>query len=256
MRRKSLGGCVLLIVLLLGASSTAYADAVSSTQVTLSSLQIVPTAGTVVFSTPTFGSPTSASEAAVNSLEEEAGQHVQNPTHAEASVSITFANAGGVSDLASFTLSANTNVMLSGCLCSAETEGLAMIRQSFMIVGGSGNVDVTLSAVMQSIQNLITDQFSLGAASEARFFVSILDVESFSFDSQLRIIGPNGLTNLEMQRQLSEVITLQFGQQYNLLVSIGAISRATQNEIPEPATMVLLGSGLVFMVRVVRKRRR
>ena len=256
MRRKSLGGCVLLIVLLLGASSTAYADAVSSTQVTLSSLQIVPTAGTVVFSTPTFGSPTSASGAAVNSLEEEAGQHVQNPTHAEASVSITFANAGGVSDLASFTLSANTNVMLSGCLCSAETEGLAMIRESFMIVGGSGNVDVTLSAVMQSIQNLITDQFSLGAASEARFFVSILDVESFSFDSQLRIIGPNGLTNLEMQRQFSEVITLQFGQQYNLLVSIGAISRATQNEIPEPATMVLLGSGLVFMVRVVRKRRR
>jgi hypothetical protein len=244
------------MVLMLGASSTAYADAISSTQVTFSNFQIVPTSGTVVFSTPQFGSPTSASGAAVNSLEEEEGELVQNPTHSEAGVSITFANAGGVSDLASFTLSANTNVTLSGCICSAETEGLAGIRQSFMIVGGAGNVDVTFSAVMQSIQNLVTDQFSLSAASEARFFVSILDVESFSFDSQLRIIGPNGLTNLEMQRQLSEVITLQFGQQYNLIVSVGAISRATQNEVPEPATVALLISGLGFMAGMVKKRRR
>jgi hypothetical protein len=36
---------------------------------------------------------------------------------------VTFANAGGVSEFSSMSFSANTNVTLSDCTCSAETEG-------------------------------------------------------------------------------------------------------------------------------------
>jgi hypothetical protein len=63
------------------------------------------------------------------------------------------------------------------------------------------------------------------------------------------------MMSLQTQRQVSEVFSLQFGQQYNLIVFVGANSRAAQSEVPEPATVVLLVSGLGFMAGVVRKRR-
>jgi len=49
---------------------------------------------------------------------------------------------------------------------------------------------------------------------------------------------------------------LQFNQQYNVLLNGLAISRAGQNEIPEPATVVLLVSGLACMAGFVKKRLR
>lgn len=121
-------------------------------------------------------------------------------------------------------------------------------------MGGSGNVEVKFSALLQTMQNLMTDEFSLFTASDARINLQVLDVGSFSFDSRLNI-GPNGSTVIDMQRQLSEVLTLQFDQQYTLLVFVGANSRGAQSEVPEPATAVLLVSGLGFMAGFVKKRR-
>jgi hypothetical protein len=250
MSRKSLRTGALLLGLLLVTCSSAYADAVAITSVSVSNFQLVAASGTVVFSTP----QTSASGAAANSFGEEAADSSQGPTLSQASTSVTFAGAGGVSDSANLLVTANSNAMLSGCMCSAESEGLASLTQSFTIVGGSGNVDVTLSALLQTVQNLVTDPSSLFAASDARITLEVVDVRSFSFDSRLRV-GPNELTALETQRQLSEIFTLQFGQQYNLRIFVGANSRAGQNEIPEPATVVLLVSGLGFMAGFVRKRR-
>lgn len=255
MRRKSLGTCVLLLGLLIGTASNSFADTISLTTVSVTDFQIVPSSGTIVFTTP-FLSPTSASGAAVNSLDEESGNSQQSPTFSQAFIAITFANAGGVSELSSMSLSANTNVTLPGCLCSAETEGLAALRLSFMIVGGTGPVDVTFSALTETIQNLVTDQFSLFAASETTIFLNVIDVATFSFDTRFRI-GPNDpATVIDRQRQLSEVVTLQFNQQYNVLLSVRAISRAGQNEIPEPATVVLLVSGLASMAGFVKRRAR
>jgi hypothetical protein len=253
MRSKSLGTFLLLLGLLFGICASAYADTIAITSVSLSNLQLVTTSGTVVFSPPQVGPGTSAGAAVANSFEEESGDQSEGPTLAQANASVTFANASAVSDLTNLVLNANSSVMLSGCGCSAESEGIAVLRQGFMIVGGSGNVDVTVSALLQTMQNLVTDQFSLFAASEARLSLQIVDVRTFSFDSNLRI-GPNELTELETQRQLSEIFTLQFNQQYNLILFIGANSRAGQSEIPEPATVVLLFSGLGLMAGFVRKR--
>ena len=272
MRRKSLRTCVLLLGLLLITSSSAYADTISITTVSVSNLQIVPTSGTIVLLTTEFGPRATASGAAVfNSpgFDDESANGSQSPTRAEASTSVTFASAGGVSDITNMFLSADSNVMLSDCLCQAETEGLASIRASFMVVGGSGSVDVNFSGLLQTMQTLMIDEFSLSAASVARMSLRVFHPDcadvfnpncgnvnhTFSFDSNLVIRPPDLSTALEFQRQISEAVTLQFGQQYNLLISVNAISRGAQNEIPEPATVVLLASGLGFMTGFVRKRR-
>ena len=254
MTRKSLGTCVLLLGLLLGTSSAAYADAFVITSVSLSSLQIVPASGTIVFSPPQVGSRTFAGAAATTGFDEESGQQSEGPTLSQANASVAHASVSAVSDFTNLFLNANNTITLSGCLCSAETEGDAFLKESFIITGGSGNVVVNFSALLDAVQNVVTDQFSLFAASRARFSLQVVDVQTFSFDSILHI-GPNDLANLETQRQLSEAITLQFGHQYDLVVFVGASSEAAQNEVPEPATVVLLGSGLGFMAGFVRKRR-
>jgi hypothetical protein len=254
MRRKSLGTCVLLLGLLLGTASRASADTISLTTVSVTNFQIVPTSGTVVLLPSQIGSATAASGAAVNSFDEEGGDSSESQTFAQAFTSITFASAGGVSDFATRSLSTSTNVTLPGCGCEAETEGHGVLRLSFMITGGTGPVDVTFSALTQTIQNLVTDEFSTFAVSETRIFLNVIDVATFSFDSRFRI-GPNESTVIETQRLISEVVTLQFNQQYSVVISGLAVSRAGSNEIPEPATVVLLVSGLGFMTGFVRKRR-
>lgn len=253
MRRKLLASCVLLLGLLFGASTSAWADTVALTSVSLTNIQLTSASGTVVFAPPQVGPVTSASGAAQNSFGQEVADHSESPTRAQAAAAVISAGASGQSDLANLQLNANSNVILSGCVCSAESEGLAFLRQSFTITGGTGSVDVTFSALSQTIQDLVTDQFSLFAVSEARISVQVVGVQTFSVDLNLPI-GPNDITKLELQRQLSEVFNLQFGQQYDLVIFVGANSRAAQSEVPEPATMVLLVSGLGFMAGFARKR--
>jgi hypothetical protein len=257
MGRKSLGTCVLLLGLLLGTSSSAYADAVAITSVTLSNIQLTPTSGTIVFSPPQSGPRTAANAVAINGFGEEDGSNQsESLTRSESSASVTFANANAVSDFTNLLVSANSSVMLSGCLCDAEAEGLAILRTSFMVIGGTGNVDVLFTGLVQSIQDLATDQLSLFAASDVDITMQVAGVNVFSFDPRLRLSGGfNDSDNFEVQRQLSQILNLQFGQQYDIDIFVRANSRAAQNEIPEPATVVLLASGLGLTAGFMRKLR-
>ena len=259
MRRTSLGTCVLLLGLLLGTSSSANADAISITSVSVTNLQIVPTAGTLVFTTQS--SPGTIANAVLTDGFDGPSDQSVSPTHAQASISLGFASASADSDFTNMSFSANSNVMLSGCLCSWEAEGFASLRKNFMIVGGSGNVNVSVSGLLATTQTLMTDQFSLGAASTILVGLQVLDasdfstVHSFSFDSRVRIQQPTNSSTTEIERQLSEVFTLQFDKEYNLFLTVIANSTAAQNEIPEPASLVLLISGLGLTAGFVRKRR-
>jgi len=258
MTRKPLRTCVLLVGLLLSASSSAFADAVAITSITVSNFQLVPASGTITFLGPQFSPRTiaaaNASNTASTGLFEETANIQQSPTRAEASTNITFASASGVSDFTTFFLSANANAMLSGCSCTATAEGAASLHERFMIVGGTGNVNLTVSALVQTLQDLVTDQLSLFAASEIDIDLQVAGVTIFSFDPSLNIAFLDS-QNFETQRQLSQILTLQFGQTYNLDLFIRGNARAAQNEVPEPATMVLLISGLGTMAGFVKGRR-
>jgi hypothetical protein len=142
MRSKLLASCVLAIGLLLGASSNVYADTISVTSVSLTNIQLISSSGTVLLSSPQSGSPTAASGAAENSFGQEVAAHSESPTRAQAAAVVISAGASGQSDLVNLQLNANSNVMLTGCVCSAESEGLAFLRQSFTIAGGTGSVDL------------------------------------------------------------------------------------------------------------------
>ena len=253
MSHKSLATCILLLGLLLGAASSIHADTIAITSVSLSNLQIVPTSGTVVLSAPQAGPQTSAGAVATNNFDDESGSQQEGPTHSQANASVTFANSSAASDFPTLSLNASNNVTLSGCTCSGETEAVAFIRASFMITGGTGNVDVTISGLLHTVQTLMTDQFSQFAVSRARFNLQVSDGNVFSFDSNVRI-GPNDSNSMDTQTQLSQVLTLVFGQQYNLLVFVGATSEAAET-IPEPATVVMFVSGLGFMAGLLKKRR-
>jgi hypothetical protein len=248
---------ILLFVLLLGTSATAYADAIAITSGSLSNIQIVPTSGTVVFTTPSA----TAAGAVVSDGFDDSSNRMESPTRSEASLNLGFANAAAVSDLTNFSLSANSSVILSGCRCQFETEGQAFLSQSFMITGGSGNVAVNLSALLSSMQSVMTDQFSLFAASSVIFNLQVLNasdfspVHNFSFRNRFSVLPPDNSSIMEFERQLSEAFTLQFGTEYSLRASTFANSEAAQSEIPEPASVVLLVSGLGFMAGFVKKRR-
>jgi len=260
MRRKSLRTFlqILLLSVVLGTASTAYADAIAITSGSVSNIQIVPTSGTVVFTPQT--APVTIAGAVISDGFDSVSNRMESPTRSEASISLGFASAAGVSDLTNLSLSANSNVMLSGCRCQFETEGQAFLRQSFMITGGTGNVDVNLSALLSTMQSVITDQFSVFAASSVIINLQVLNaadfstVHNFSFSSRFSVLPTNSAV-MEIERQLLESFTLQFGTEYSLRASVFANSEAAQNEVPEPATVVLLVSGLGFMAGFVKKRR-
>jgi len=96
MRHKSLGTGVLLLGLLLGTSSSAYADAISTTSLTLSNFQVVPSSGTIMFFLPR----NQALVRATNSLNEDALEIVvtESLTTAQASANVTFASASAVAN--------------------------------------------------------------------------------------------------------------------------------------------------------------
>jgi hypothetical protein len=123
-----------------------------------------------------------------------------------------------------------------------------------MITGGTGSVDVTFSALFDTLQTLVTDQLSVFAASDLSINFQVAGVDIFSVDSRLSI-GPNNSVMMEVQRQFSQLLTLQFNQPYTVGIFLRSLSRAEQTEIPEPATVVLLLSGLGLMAGVVKKRR-
>ena len=100
----------------------------------------------------------------------------------------------------------------------------------------------------------MTDQLSIFAASDIDITVKVADVTVFAFDPRLHIFG-NDETTYETQRQLSQAITLLFDQPYDLDIFVRVNSRAAETGIPEPATVVLLGSGLGLMTAFVRRRR-
>jgi hypothetical protein len=243
---------VLVFGLVLGASSTAYADVVAITSFSVSNLQFNPATGTAVF-TPTGAS---ARANASNSL----GQSQNNVTNtfpfAQTSAAVPFASAFASANAANSSLTGITLAMVGGCSCTAASFSISTLTGTLVIAGGEGNVDVTISGLVTMLRDVQTDQFGVLAESEVLFDIFVNGVSVFSVESLIPLSGPNKSALVEGTNQLSRTIPLQFGAENTISVRLSPRSLAVANEVPEPATIVLLVSGVGGMAGVLKKRRK
>ena len=253
MRVKSLKVVVrvLLFGLLLGASSTAYADALVITSFSFGNLQFTPATGTAVFT------PTGASARAVgmNSLSENQDISSNIFPVAQATVTVTFANASGTASATNQTAAATSFVNVGGCTCTASSFGQAAFIGTLVILGGEGNVNVTISSMPFATGMVMTDQFGKFAEAEVSWDLFLNGVSVFSNDMLIGVTGPNQTGQFQLgPGAVSKPFSLEFGAVNTIEVRISAVSSGV-NEVPEPATVVLLVSGLGLMTGVLKKRR-
>jgi hypothetical protein len=100
-----------------------------------------------------------------------------------------------------------------------------------------------------------TDQFGKYAETAITFDILVNGSVVFSVQiDHLISVGPNGLADVQATSPIAGTITLQSGVENTILIR-AAPSSLVINEVPEPATIVLLVSGLGFMTGVLKKRR-
>ena len=244
---------VLLFGLLLGISSNAHADTVVITSFNFINVQFNPATGTAVF-TPTGSS---ARAQATNTLGQT--QDITSNTFpiSQATAVVTFANGSVSTNATGQTANATAFVSVGGCTCTASSFGLGAFTGTLVILGGEGNVDVTFSVMPFATGQVTTDQFGARAGAEV-FYNLLLNGRSVLSQDQMliEVDGPNQTGGFGLGPvTISRVLSLQFGVVNTIELRMGATAFANEvNGVPEPATVVLLVSGLGFMAGVLKKR--
>jgi hypothetical protein len=244
---------VLLFGLVLCASSTAYADTVAITHFNFITLTFNPATGSATF-TPTGAS---ARAVATNSLGQT--QDITTTTFpvSQTTAVVTFANQTLTSNAAGQTASATSVASVGGCTCTASSFGVGVFTGTLLLLGGEGSVDVTTTLAHFARGDVSTDQFGTFAFAEVSYNL-LLDGRGtgLSQDQMLReVTGPNQTGFFQLSGTSSRVLSLQFGVPYTIELRMGSVA-AVNSEVPEPATMVLLVSGLGFMTGVINRRRK
>lgn len=255
MRIKSpkIFAAVLMFGLLLCASSTAYADAFSLTSFSFSNLQFTSSAGTAQF---TVTGAMARADAGING-----GTQIINTSNAfpiaQASAAVNGITATATANAATRSVSADTTAFIGGCSCSAGSFGQAILTGTLVLSGAEGPVDVNISALRTLLWQVTTDEFGRYAESGLFFdlFLNGTPVFSLQVEALHPLLGPNESSMAQAASQISRTVTLQGGSTNSISVRLSSSSLVI-NEVPEPATIVLLVSGLGAMTGVLKKRRK
>ena len=243
---------VLVFGLLLGAASTARADAISFVSVNVNNITFTPVAGTATF-TPTAASSRSRAENTPGEI-----QDISSNTFpvSQSAAAVTFSSASGIANANTISLGGVAEANVSGCDCAAGSFSVNILNGTLVILGGEGDVNVTISGLLSGLTHLETDAFGEYVELGWIFDVSVNGRSVFSTDFVNTRSGPNRLAGSEFSSQLSRVITLQYGAVNTIALRLSPNAIAINNEVPEPATVALLISGLGFMTGVIRNRRK
>jgi hypothetical protein len=247
-------GPVLMFGLLLGASSTAYADSFSLTSFSFSNLQFTAAAGTAQF---TLTGASARADAGFNG-----GTQISNTSNsfpiAQANAAVNAVTAAATANAATHSVSAETTAFLGDCSCAAGSFGQGILNGTLVLSGADGPITVNITALQSLLWQVQTDVFGQYAESGLFFdmFVNGNPVFSFQVEALHPITGPNLSSMVQGSSQLSRSITLQGNSTNTITVRLSATSLVINNEVPEPATIVMLVSGLGFMTGVLKRRRR
>jgi hypothetical protein len=224
--------CLLFIMLV---SAAGRATSIATSALSLTSLQISPAAGNVVFTAPW------TAQAFVEALNNagEFDSTFQSDGITSASAVVRFANATAQADGAAITAGAAANASIMAGLAHASSVGRSGLANTFSIAGGAGPVNVALTALVSGSLDLSTE--GLGFLSEGELiFALLLDGKVVLFDTASRFIGPNSSATEQLSGRLSDTLMLEYGRMYSLLVTLDARSQAVHTEVPEPAGELLV----------------
>jgi hypothetical protein len=227
-----------------------HATAIANSQISFSNLQIVPASGTVVFLDVWTAE---AFAQAQNSLGQLVSQfNSSTGGAATANATVNFATAHGDASAVNLGANASSSVNIPGTTTAAASSmGFGTLSNSFLITGGSGNVQVNFSVNLTGSLNVFTDAFGRKAETETIFDLE-LDGTPVLFRNDLLSIGPNSSNSRSFSQALLDTRTLQFNTPSFIVALVDSESLGI-NQVPEPSSITVLLAGLVVLGALRRR---
>ncbi|MGP8199108.1 MAG: RHS repeat-associated core domain-containing protein [Limisphaerales bacterium] len=137
--------------------------------------------------------------------------------------------------------------------------GRGTITGAFQIIGTTGAVNVTFSAMVSGSLNLSSDVYGESGQGESDFTLSI-NGNPVLFNDQILSIGPDQTQNSTLSQTLTASMTLTADTTYYFVGEADAETQVVNSSVaavPEPGEMALAleGMGAVGLIAVARKRR-
>ncbi len=251
---------LLLLAISMLAAPPLWAESDSSSSISLSSLTITPASGSVVFTDPWSSQVFAQAQNSFGGFDQNFNNGLG--TIVSTNATVMFASGAAVADpinLLMNTSNATSMVHIPNepiGFVAASSQGTADIFNStFMITGGTGPVNVTFNAMLNSLQTLFTDKFGINATSEVVFALTVNGNVVLFRDSPLAI-GSNMFAQLPFNGNVGpNSVMLNYNQDYTIGMELDAESSG--QSVPEPSTIALLfgGPALAFARRWIMAKR-
>ena len=228
------------------------ATVTSNASISLTSLQIVPAAGTFTLVSPWMATAFAQGQNSLGQLD----QQFSGPGLTEnATAMVTDVAASGSADANLLTAGASSMIDISGMgLMTGSSTGQSSLTSMFEITGGTGSVNVQFTANVARMIALSTDAF--GQFAEEELISSLLlDGNPVLSSLDLASIGPDSSFNMMVSGTQTQTETLQFNTVYSVDYVFDNDNYPNINGmIPEPATIWLIGVPLGLFVAGRRLR--
>jgi hypothetical protein len=240
------------------------AGTIVTTSLSLTSLTITPNlggdSGLVQIQPGVYGPVFVGVFDSLGDLDTEFNFNIDGP--ASISATVPLASASAAADGSLLTASATSGVNIPGLNANAGTDpdGDAQLSGTFEIVDttntGANPVSVLFSAALATSQSLFTDAFGISASSEVTFQFSLPDIGAvpFLYYDNLLAIGSGQSLSAASSPTLSASTTLLTNTPYSFFLEADSESNGADSAVPEPASVLLLASGLAALA-VSRARR-
>jgi hypothetical protein len=176
---------------------------------------------------------------------------------AQATALVNGITASAIADANTNSISGTTTAFLGGCNCQGGSAAITMINGTLVLSGAEGPVDVNISALRSFVWQVQTDAF--GQYAESGLFMDVfvngVPVFSLQVEALHPLLGPNQSSMIQEAEQISRSVRLQGDSSNSISVRLTSTSLVI-NEVPEPASVVLLVSGLGFLGGVLKRRRK